>query len=71
MKALLVITIAAIIYSWYLSRNKIFINRSLEEYKTKQEKIDKRNKRRNQKPKRNKKRRRKLKKSGKKRKRRK
>ena len=44
MKALLVITIAAIIYSWYLSRNKVFINRSLEEYKTKQEKTDKRNK---------------------------
>ena len=70
MKALLVITIAAIIYSWYLSRNKIFINRSLEEYKTKQEKIDKRNKRRNQKPKRTK-RRRKFKKSEKRRKRRK
>ena len=69
MKALLVITIAAIIYSWYLSRNKVFINRSLEEYKTKQEKTDKRNKRRNQKPKRTK--RRKFKKSGKRRKRRK
>ena len=38
MKVLLVLALVAIIYSWYLSRNKTYIKKCKEEYKTRQEK---------------------------------
>ena len=47
MKILLVLALVAIIYSLYLSRNKTFIMKCKEEYKTRQEKIAKKRKKRN------------------------
>ena len=47
MNVLLVLTLVAIMYSLYLSRNKTFINKCKEEYKTRQEKIAKKRKKRN------------------------
>ena len=47
MKVLLVLALFAIMYSLYLSRSKVFIKKSIEEYKTRQEKMaSKRKKRR-------------------------
>ena len=54
MKVLLLLTLIAIIYGWYLSKNKSFINKCKEEHKNRQEKLTKRtkrNRRRNSKPK--------------------
>ena len=45
MKVLLVLALIAIIYGWYLSKNKSFINKCKEEHKNRQEKLTKRNKR--------------------------
>ena len=39
MKVLLVLALVAIIYALYLSRNKTFVNKCKEEYKTREEKI--------------------------------
>jgi len=47
MKVLLVLALAAIIYSLYLSRNKTFLEKCKEEYKTRQEKIARKRKKRN------------------------
>ena len=47
MNVLLVLTLVAIMYSLYLSRNKTFIMKCKEEYKTRQEKIAKKRKKRN------------------------
>ena len=60
MKVLLVLALIAIIYGWYLSKNKSFINKCKEEHKNRQEKLTKRtkrNRRRNSKPKKSRKRR--------------
>ena len=57
MKVLLVLALIAIIYGWYLSKNKSFINKCKEEQKNRQEKMTKRNRRRNSKHKKSKKRR--------------
>ena len=57
MKVLLVLTLIAIIYGWYLSKNKSFINKCKEEHKNRQEKPTKRNRRHNSKPKKSRKRR--------------
>ena len=57
MKVLLVLTLIAIIYGWYLSKNKSFINKCKEEHKNRQEKLTKRKRRRNSKPKKSRKRR--------------
>ena len=57
MKVLLVLALIAIIYGWYLSKNKSFINKCKEEHKNRQEKKTKRNRRRNFKPKKSRKRR--------------
>ena len=46
MKTLLVLALVAVIYSLYLSRNKTFIEKSKEEYKTRQEKIARKRKKR-------------------------
>ena len=46
MKVLLVLALFAIMYSFYLSRNKVFIEKSKEEYKTRQEKIARKRKKR-------------------------
>ena len=45
MKVLLILTLVAIIYAWYLSKNKTFIKKSIEAYKMGKEKRDKRGKR--------------------------
>ena len=46
MKVLLVLALFAIMYSLFLSRSKVFIKKSIEEYKTRQEKIEKKRKKR-------------------------
>ena len=46
MKVLLVLALFAIMYSLYLSRSKVFIKKSIEEYKTRQEKIARKRKKR-------------------------
>ena len=46
MKVLLVLALAAIIYSLFLSRSKTFIEKSREKYKTRQEKIKRKMKKR-------------------------
>ena len=56
MKVLLVLALIAIIYGWYLSKNKSFINKCKEEHKNRQEKLTKKNRRRNLKPKKSRKR---------------
>ena len=51
MKALLVLTLIAIIYGWYLSKSKHFIKKCKEEHQNRKEKLTKRNKKRSSKPK--------------------